>query len=133
MTTLRPMTLPAIWNMSFGFLGIQIGFALQNANMSRIFQSLGEDIEKLPGLWVAAPLTGLLTDALASSQFAIAGKLTGHDAIVVRGRADALAVLVTHMTTGPKIILDDEEENHQIVKSKDEAEINNLARYILSR
>ena len=50
-----------------------------------------------------------------------------------RGRADALAVLVTHMTTGPKIILDDEEENHQIVKSKDEAEINNLARYILSR
>lgn len=50
-----------------------------------------------------------------------------------RGRADALAVLVTHMTTGPKIMLDDEEEKHQIVKSKDESEINNLARYILSR
>jgi cytochrome c len=50
-----------------------------------------------------------------------------------RGRADAVAVLVTHMTTGPKIILDDEEENHQIVKSKDEAQISNLARYILSR
>lgn len=49
-----------LWNISFGFVGIQIGFALQNANMSRIFQSLGEDIEKLPGLWVAAPLTGLL-------------------------------------------------------------------------
>ncbi|MBL9065323.1 MAG: MFS transporter [Sphingopyxis sp.] len=49
-----------LWNISFGFFGIQIGFALQNANMSRIFQSLGEDIEKLPGLWVAAPLTGLL-------------------------------------------------------------------------
>jgi cytochrome c len=49
-----------------------------------------------------------------------------------RGRADAVAVLVTHMTTGPKIILDDEEEMHQIVKSTDEAEINNLARYILS-
>lgn len=41
-----------------------------------------------------SPLTGLLTDALASSQFAIAGKLTGHDAIVVRGRADALSVLL---------------------------------------
>jgi len=49
-----------LWNISFGFFGIQIGFALQNANMSRIFQSLGEDIEKLPGLWIAAPLTGLL-------------------------------------------------------------------------
>ena len=47
-------------NISFGFFGIQIGFALQNANMSRIFQSLGADLDKLPGLWVAAPLTGLL-------------------------------------------------------------------------
>jgi maltose/moltooligosaccharide transporter len=51
-------------NISFGFFGIQIGFALQNANMSRIFQSLGEDIEKLPGLWVAAPLTGLLVQPI---------------------------------------------------------------------
>src|SRR5882757_1723966 len=41
-----------------------------------------------------SPLTGLLTDALASSQFAIAGKLTGHDAIVVRGRADVPSVLL---------------------------------------
>ncbi len=41
-----------------------------------------------------SPLTGLLTDALASSQFAIAGKLTGHDAIVVRGRADELSVVL---------------------------------------
>ncbi|MDQ3901153.1 MAG: aldehyde:ferredoxin oxidoreductase, partial [Actinomycetota bacterium] len=41
-----------------------------------------------------SPLTGLLTDALASSQFAIAGKLTGHDAIVLRGRADALSVVL---------------------------------------
>ena len=47
-------------NISFGFFGIQIGFALQNANMSRIFQSLGTSIDDLPALWVAAPLTGLL-------------------------------------------------------------------------
>eukprot|EP01136_Pigoraptor_vietnamica_P040755 Opistho-1_new@1135 len=53
-----------LWNISFGFFGIQIGFALQNANMSRIFQSLGEDIERLPGLWVAAPLTGLLVQPI---------------------------------------------------------------------
>ena len=49
-----------IWNMSFGFLGIQMGFALQNANVSRIFQTLGADIEDIPILWVAAPLTGLI-------------------------------------------------------------------------
>lgn len=41
-------------NISFGFFGIQIGFALQNANMSRVFQSLGSSIDDLPALWVAA-------------------------------------------------------------------------------
>nr|NQU91690.1 MFS transporter [Bacteroidota bacterium] len=49
-----------IWNMSFGFLGIQFGFALQNANVSRIFQTLGANVEDIPILWIAAPVTGLL-------------------------------------------------------------------------
>ncbi len=49
-----------LWNISFGFFGIQIGFALQNANMSRIFQSLGAELDNLSVLWIAAPLTGLL-------------------------------------------------------------------------
>ena len=49
-----------IWNMSFGFLGIQIGFALQNANVSRIFETLGAKVEDIPILWIAAPVTGLL-------------------------------------------------------------------------
>ena len=49
-----------IWNMSFGFLGIQFGFALQGGFMSRIFQTLGADKDQLPLLWIAAPLTGLL-------------------------------------------------------------------------
>ncbi len=49
-----------IWNMSFGFLGIQFGFALQGGFMSRIFQTLGADKDALPLLWIAAPLTGLL-------------------------------------------------------------------------
>lgn len=50
-----------------------------------------------------------------------------------RDRADAEKVLYLHLTTGPKILVDDEEENHQIVKSTDEAAIQNLVRYILSR
>jgi maltose/moltooligosaccharide transporter len=49
-----------IWNMSFGFLGIQFGFALQNANMSRIFQTLGAPLDEISILWLAAPTTGLL-------------------------------------------------------------------------
>ena len=49
-----------IWNLCFGFFGIQFGFALQNANVSRIFQILGAPIEEIPILWVAAPVTGLL-------------------------------------------------------------------------
>jgi maltose/moltooligosaccharide transporter len=53
-----------IWNMSFGFLGIQMGFALQNGNVSRIFQTLGADIEKIPILWIAAPVTGLLVQPI---------------------------------------------------------------------
>ena len=48
-----------IWNMSFGFLGIQFGFALQNSNVSRIFETLGASIDDLPLLWIAAPITGL--------------------------------------------------------------------------
>ncbi|MBR9914225.1 MAG: SLC45 family MFS transporter [Algicola sp.] len=53
-----------IWNMSFGFLGIQMGFALQNANVSRIFQTLGAEVEDIPILWVAAPLTGLIVQPI---------------------------------------------------------------------
>ncbi|MGE5430524.1 MAG: MFS transporter [Syntrophomonadaceae bacterium] len=49
-----------IWNMSFGFLGIQFGFALQNANTSRIFQTLGASVDNIPILWIAAPATGLI-------------------------------------------------------------------------
>ena len=53
-----------IWNMSFGFLGIQFGFALQNANTSRIFETLGAEVDSIPILWIAAPMTGLLVQPI---------------------------------------------------------------------
>lgn len=53
-----------IWNMSFGFMGIQFGFALQNANTSRIFATLGANPDEIPILWVAAPLTGLIVQPI---------------------------------------------------------------------
>jgi maltose/moltooligosaccharide transporter len=56
----RNLSFWEIWNMSFGFLGIQFGFALQNANTSRIFETLGANVEDIPILWIAAPVTGLV-------------------------------------------------------------------------
>ncbi len=53
-----------IWNMCFGFLGIQFGFALQNANVSRIFQTLGAEMDTIPLLWIAGPVTGLIVQPI---------------------------------------------------------------------
>lgn len=53
-----------IWNMSFGFLGIQMGFALQNANASRILQILGADVHELSWFWIVAPLTGFIVQPI---------------------------------------------------------------------
>ncbi|WP_422397769.1 MFS transporter [Shewanella khirikhana] len=62
---LKPMlSFWQIFNMCFGFLGIQFGFALQNANVSRIFQTLGASIDDIPILWIAGPLTGLLVQPI---------------------------------------------------------------------
>ncbi|MFK5890351.1 MAG: MFS transporter [Flavobacteriaceae bacterium] len=60
----RHLSFWEIWNMSFGFLGIQFGFALQGGFMSRIFQTLGAEKESIPILWIAAPLTGLLVQPI---------------------------------------------------------------------
>ncbi len=53
-----------IWNLSFGFLGIQMGFALQNANASRVLQIFGADVHELSWFWVVAPLTGLIVQPI---------------------------------------------------------------------
>jgi maltose/moltooligosaccharide transporter len=56
----KPAYRGQIWNMSFGFLGIQFGFALQNGNASRILGIFGADVEHLSWFWLAAPLTGMI-------------------------------------------------------------------------
>lgn len=53
-----------IWNMSFGFLGIQFGFALQNGNASRILMNFGADVHHLSWFWLVAPITGMLVQPL---------------------------------------------------------------------
>jgi len=59
-----PLSFWQIWNMSFGFLGIQFGWALQMANMSAIYEYLGAKPDEIPMLWLAAPLTGLLVQPI---------------------------------------------------------------------
>jgi maltose/moltooligosaccharide transporter len=58
------LTFWQLWNMSFGFFGIQFGFALQNSNSSRIFSTLGASPDDLPWFWLAAPVTGLLVQPI---------------------------------------------------------------------
>ncbi len=67
MSTLTPkprLSFWQIWNMSFGFFGIQFGFALQNGNASRILQTFGADVEHLSWFWLAAPLTGMIVQPI---------------------------------------------------------------------
>jgi maltose/moltooligosaccharide transporter len=64
MSARPPLRFWQIWNMAFGFLGIQFGWALQMANMSAIYEYLGADAHQIPMLWLAAPLTGLLVQPI---------------------------------------------------------------------
>ena len=56
-----------IWNVSFGFLGVQIGFALQNGNVSRILSDLGADLSSLSLFWLAAPIMGLIVQPIVGA------------------------------------------------------------------
>ncbi|HLW07108.1 MAG TPA: MFS transporter [Marinilabiliaceae bacterium] len=64
MKKLPSLSVGQIWNMSIGFLGIQFGFALQNANASRILQNFGADLEHLSWFWLAAPITGMIVQPI---------------------------------------------------------------------
>lgn len=60
----RRLSFWEVWNLSFGFLGIQMGFALQSANASRILQIFGADVEELSWFWIVAPLMGLIVQPI---------------------------------------------------------------------
>src|SRR3982751_636630 len=61
----RPrLSFAQIFTMSFGFLGIQFGFALQNGNTSRILRSFGADVDQLPMFWIVAPLVGMIVQPI---------------------------------------------------------------------
>ena len=92
-----------VWNMSFGFLGIQFGWGLQMANMSAIYEYLGARPDQIPILWLAAPLTGLLVQPVIGNMsdrtwgrlgrrrpYFLAGALLSSTALVLMPNASAL-------------------------------------------
>ncbi len=99
----RPRSFWQIWNMSFGFLGIQFGWGLQMANMSAIYEYLGARADQIPVLWLAAPLTGLIVQPIigqASDRtwgrlgrrrpYFLAGAILSSLALVLMPRSSAL-------------------------------------------
>jgi maltose/moltooligosaccharide transporter len=98
-----PRTFWQIWNMSFGFLGIQFGWGLQMANMSAIYEYLGARADQIPVLWLAAPLTGLIVQPIighASDRtwgplgrrrpYFLAGAILSSSALILMPRSSAL-------------------------------------------
>jgi len=98
-----PRTFWQIWNMSFGFLGIQFGWGLQMANMSAIYEYLGARADQIPILWLAAPLTGLIVQPIighASDRtwgplgrrrpYFLAGAVLSSTALILMPRSSAL-------------------------------------------
>jgi len=98
-----PRTFWQIWNMSFGFLGIQFGWGLQLANMSSIYEYLGANADKIPILWLAAPLTGLIVQPIIGQAsdhtwgplgrrrpYFLAGAILSSMALVLMPRSSAL-------------------------------------------
>lgn len=107
-----------IWNMSFGFLGIQFGFALQNANASRILQTFGADVEHLSWFWIAAPLTGMIVQPIIGHYsdrtwtkigrrrpYFLIGSLLACIALVLMPNAGVMASAISPMFIGAGMLM----------------------------
>ncbi|WP_187263747.1 MFS transporter [Pontibacter beigongshangensis] len=107
-----------IWNMSFGFLGIQFGFALQNSNASRILQTFGADVESLSLFWLAAPITGMVVQPIVGHYsdrtwnrlgrrrpFILAGAVMAGAALLFMPNAEVLAYLLPPILVGAGMLM----------------------------
>jgi len=107
-----------IWNMSFGFLGIQFGFALQNANASRILSTFGADVEHLSWFWLAAPLTGMIVQPIVGHfsdatwnrlgrrrPYFLIGAVLTSIALILMPNAGSMAHLMSPMLIGAGMLM----------------------------
>lgn len=107
-----------IWNMSFGFLGIQMGFALQNANASRILQTFGADVHELSWFWIIAPLMGLIVQPIIGhysdntwgrfgrrKPFFLAGALLASVGLILMPQADIFTAFLPSLWVGAGMLM----------------------------
>lgn len=107
-----------IWNMSFGFLGIQMGFALQNANASRILQIFGANVEELSWFWIVAPLTGMIVQPIIGHYsdrtwtklgrrrpYFLAGALLASIGLILMPRADMFIAFLPALWVGAGFLM----------------------------
>lgn len=112
------MTFWQIWNMSFGFFGIQFGFALQNGNASRILGIFGADVEHLSWFWLAAPLTGMIVQPIIGyysdrtwtslgrrRPYFLAGAILASGALMFMPNANLLVNLLPPLYVGAGILM----------------------------
>ncbi|WP_375325096.1 MFS transporter [Flagellimonas sp. GZD32] len=114
----RRLSFWEIWNLSFGFLGIQMGFALQNANASRILQSFGADVHELSWFWIVAPLTGLIIQPIVGHYsdktwtrlgrrrpFFLTGALLASLGLVLMPNADMFIAIMPSLWVGAGMLM----------------------------
>ncbi|MCZ4409183.1 MFS transporter [Cryomorphaceae bacterium 1068] len=107
------LSVASIWNMSFGFLGIQMGFALQNGNASRILQVFGADVHELSWFWIVAPLTGLIVQPIIGAlsdktwtplgrrrPFFLAGAILASAGLILMPQADLFIAFLPALWVG---------------------------------
>jgi maltose/moltooligosaccharide transporter len=114
----RKLSFWEIWNMSFGFLGIQMGFALQNANASRILQTFGADVHELSWFWIIAPLMGLIVQPIIGhysdntwgrfgrrKPFFLAGALLASVGLILMPQADIFIAFMPALWVGAGMLM----------------------------
>jgi maltose/moltooligosaccharide transporter len=114
----RKLSFWEIWNMSFGFLGIQMGFALQNANASRILQIFGADVHELSWFWIIAPLMGLIVQPVIGhysdktwgkfgrrKPFFLVGAILASIGLVLMPRADMFIAFLPALWVGAGMLM----------------------------
>lgn len=114
----RKLSFWEIWNLSFGFLGIQMGFALQNANASRILQNFGADVHELSWFWIVAPLTGLIVQPIIGHYsdktwtklgrrrpYFLAGALMASVGLVLMPNADLFIAIMPSLWVGAGMLM----------------------------
>lgn len=94
-----------IWNVSFGFLGVQFGFALQNANASRILSNLGADMHSLSLFWLVAPTMGLLVQPIVGAASDKTWNRFGRRSPYILGGALVSMVAMFFMPNAPSIVV----------------------------